>query len=902
MPKKTSVTPMMQQYLAIKAQYPDAFLFYRIGDFYEMFYDDAIKGSQILELTLTARNKSADDPIPMCGVPHHAVENYLNVMIDHGYKVAICEQMEDPKTAVGMVKREVIQLVTPGTTMNVNPGAAKRNNYLTAVLPVKDGFGFAYTDLSTGEMKVAHLSNVADIVNELDALSSIETVVPVDLDEQVASQLKVNDRILSQQALSTDASAEVSFVIQDLDDEVETKVVSMLMQYLLSTQKRSLAHIQRAVPYTPSAFLEMDSDARRNLDILSNSRTGKKADSLLWLLDKTKTAMGGRMLRNWLERPLLDYQTITHRQQQVQAMLDHFFERTELADNLNQVYDLERLAGRVAFGTVNGRDLQQLATSLDQLPAILDTLDRIDDASLDDYRHLDTVGDVADLIHASIVDEPPISVTDGKLIKDGYNDQLDAYRSTLKNAKQWLAEYETTERQATGIHNLKVKYNTVFGYYIEVTKSNLDKVPEDRYDRKQTLTNAERFITPELKEKEDTILEAQSNSTSLEYDVFTQIREQIKANITRLQDLAAKVAGLDVLQSYAQVAEDQHFIRPTMTANGHDIDIVNGRHPVVEKVMGSTEYIPNDVTMDADTDMLLITGPNMSGKSTYMRQLALIVIMAQAGGFIPADRAILPVFDKIFTRIGAADDLANGQSTFMVEMLEANAALSHATSRSLILFDEIGRGTATYDGMALAQAIIEYLHDHVHAKTLFSTHYHELTALADHLDRLRNVHVGATLDHGNLVFLHKMLAGPADKSYGIHVAKLAGLPEELLQRADKVLQHLEQQGGSLEMGASDDEQTAVEPATAADTAADATLAAGREPDTTTDVQTNAPEAADDQQLDLFTPETVVPELSDADTKVLKQLEKFDLLQATPMAAMNLLYELKQELSQRGTQA
>ncbi|WP_054651786.1 DNA mismatch repair protein MutS [Lacticaseibacillus pantheris] len=889
---------MMQQYLAIKAQYPDAFLFYRIGDFYEMFYDDAIKGSQILELTLTARNKSADDPIPMCGVPHHAVENYLNVMIDHGYKVAICEQMEDPKTAVGMVKREVIQLVTPGTTMNVNPGAAKRNNYLTAVLPVKDGFGFAYTDLSTGEMKVAHLSNVADIVNELDALSSIETVVPVDLDEQVASQLKVNDRILSQQALSTDASAEVSFVIQDLDDEVETKVVSMLMQYLLSTQKRSLAHIQRAVPYTPSAFLEMDSDARRNLDILSNSRTGKKADSLLWLLDKTKTAMGGRMLRNWLERPLLDYQTITHRQQQVQAMLDHFFERTELADNLNQVYDLERLAGRVAFGTVNGRDLQQLATSLDQLPAILDTLDRIDDASLDDYRHLDTVGDVADLIHASIVDEPPISVTDGKLIKDGYNDQLDAYRSTLKNAKQWLAEYETTERQATGIHNLKVKYNTVFGYYIEVTKSNLDKVPEDRYDRKQTLTNAERFITPELKEKEDTILEAQSNSTSLEYDVFTQIREQIKANITRLQDLAAKVAGLDVLQSYAQVAEDQHFIRPTMTANGHDIDIVNGRHPVVEKVMGSTEYIPNDVTMDADTDMLLITGPNMSGKSTYMRQLALIVIMAQAGGFIPADRATLPVFDKIFTRIGAADDLANGQSTFMVEMLEANAALSHATSRSLILFDEIGRGTATYDGMALAQAIIEYLHDHVHAKTLFSTHYHELTALADHLDRLRNVHVGATLDHGNLVFLHKMLAGPADKSYGIHVAKLAGLPEELLQRADKVLQHLEQQGGSLEMGASDDEQTAVEPATVADTP----VAAGPEPDTTADVQTNAPEAVDDQQLDLFTPETVVPELSDADTKVLKQLEKFDLLQATPMAAMNLLYELKQELSQRGTQA
>ncbi|KRM86823.1 DNA mismatch repair protein MutS [Lacticaseibacillus thailandensis DSM 22698 = JCM 13996] len=900
---------MMQQYLAIKAQYPDAFLFYRIGDFYEMFYDDAIKGSQILELTLTARNKSADNPIPMCGVPHHAVENYLNVMIDHGYKVAICEQMEDPKKAVGMVKREVIQLVTPGTTMNVTPGAAKQNNYLTAVLPVDDGFGFAYTDLSTGEMKVTHLNSLADVTNELDALSSLEVVVPGQLDDDVADKLKVNDRILSQQAISDQPSAEVSFVIQDLQDQTEARVVSMLMQYLLNTQKRSLAHIQRAVPYTPSAFLEMDSDARRNLDILSNSRTGKKADSLLWLLDKTKTAMGGRMLRNWLERPLLDYRAITHRQQQVQAFLDHFFERTELADNLNQVYDLERLAGRVAFGNVNGRDLQQLATSLDQLPAILDTLDRIGDDSLDDYRHLDTVGDVADLIHASIVDEPPISVKDGGIIKDGYNAQLDAYRATLKNSKQWLAEYETQERAATGIHNLKVRYTTVFGYFIEVTKSNLDKVPTDRYDRKQTLTNAERFTTPELKAKEDTILEAESNSTSLEYDVFTQIREQIKDNITRLQALAAKVAGLDVLQSYAQVAEDQHFVRPTMTALGHDIDIVNGRHPVVEKVMGATEYIPNNVNMDANTDMLLITGPNMSGKSTYMRQLALIVIMAQAGGFVPADRATLPVFDKIFTRIGAADDLANGQSTFMVEMLEANAALSHATSRSLILFDEIGRGTATYDGMALAQAIIEYLHDHVHAKTLFSTHYHELTALADHLDRLRNVHVGATLDHGNLVFLHKMMAGPADKSYGIHVAKLAGLPDELLRRADQVLRHLEEQGGTLDVSdapsrtavaansSSAGTPVAAAPASAAESAPATAETAADKPHADSDDGTSTDTGAQpaDEQLELFAPTTAVPELSTVDHKVLQQLKQFDLLQATPMAAMNLLYQLKQEL-------
>lgn len=881
MAKSKTTTPMMQQYLAVKKQYPDAFLFYRIGDFYELFYDDAIKGSQLLELTLTSRNKSVDNPIPMCGVPHHAVDSYINVCIDHGYKVAICEQMEDPKLSVGMVKREVIQLITPGTTINVHPGAAKTNNYLSAVLPLEHDYAFAYGDVSTGELKVTILDDVYAINNELEALNSVEIVVPDKLDEKLAKDLRRGDRLLSVQKDDGQRHAEISYVCQDLDDAGEIAVVRQLMLYMLTTQKRSLAHIQKAVAYEPAAYLEMDADARRNLDILANSRTGKKRASLLGLLDATKTAMGGRMLRNWLERPLLNAKAIKLRHEQVQTLLDNFFERSELADALTKVYDLERLAGRVAFGNVNGRDLLQLATSLEQVPLIQDVIGKMPGKSLQNYAKLDPVADIDQLIRRSIVDEPPISVADGGVIRDGYNKKLDEYRQVENTSKTWLADLQAQEREKTGIHNLRIRYNKVFGYYIEVTNSNLGLVPEDRYDRKQTLTNAERFTTPELKAKESEILEAEASSTALEYQLFTGIRDQIKGQIGRLQQLAKQVAELDVLQSFAQIAEAQHFVKPTMHKQGHDIDVAAGRHPVVENVIGKAAYIPNDVKMPSGTDILLITGPNMSGKSTYMRQLALIVIMAQAGSFVPADKADLPIFDHIFTRIGAADDLASGQSTFMVEMLEANAALSHATARSLILFDELGRGTATYDGMALAQAIIEYLHDNVHAKTLFSTHYHELTVLDKSLPRLRNVHVGATLENGNLVFEHKMLSGPADKSYGIHVAKLAGLPHDLLVRAHTILQHLEGK-----------EQTVVPPAAKETQPAPAATPAqpAEQPAAETGAET-------DQQLELFAPAPMPskPAVSKKESAVLKELSDFDLLSANPMGAMNLIYELQSKL-------
>ncbi|WP_461225056.1 DNA mismatch repair protein MutS [Lacticaseibacillus suihuaensis] len=904
MPQKTQDTPMMQQYQAIKDQYPDAFLFYRIGDFYELFYDDAIRGSQLLELTLTARNKSATDPIPMCGVPHHAAQSYVDILVDQGYKVAICEQMEDPKKAVGMVKREVIQLVTPGTKMDIKPGAAKANNYLAAVVPAAGKYGLAYADLTTGELKVTTLANRFTLQNELAALNSREVVVPTELSEADTKLLGAG-RLLS--PADAVVLAEASYVSQDLTDELQVQVVAMLMNYLLTTQKRSLDHIQKAVAYQPSAFLEMDQDARVNLDILKNSRTGRKGDTLLDVLDRTKTAMGGRLLKQWLDRPLLDLAQIKTRQDQVQDLLDHYFERSELQERLTKVYDLERLAGRVAYGTVNGRDLIQLQTSLDQVPALQSILQALDDGS---FKHLlaalDPVQDVANLIRRAIEPEPPIAVTEGGVILAGYNQKLDDYREAMTNAKQWLAELEAKEREATGIHNLRIRFNNVFGYYIEVTKGNLAKVPAGRYERTQTLTNAERFSTPELKEKETLILGAKAHAMDLEYDLFQDIREQVKAQIGRLQALAAQVAALDVLQSFAVAAENDHYIRPEIHAGRHDLAIHGGRHPVVEHVLGEAQYIPNDVVMQDGTDILLITGPNMSGKSTYMRQLALTVIMAQAGSFVPADSASLPVFDQIFTRIGAADDLANGQSTFMVEMMEANAALSHATASSLVLFDEIGRGTATYDGMALAQAIIEHLHDHVHAKTLFSTHYHELTALGDHLARLQNVHVGAVEEHGNLVFLHKMLPGPADKSYGIHVAKLAGLPASLLTRADHILSQLE--------AAAPGEAASGEAATASPEAAGAAIAAAPSPapqpadpqpgaaalvaelaagEAATPVDAEPAEPVD-AQLSLFEPEPVVPKAD----PILKKLGKFDLMEATPMDAMNLLYELQKQLKKR----
>lgn len=854
MPQKTKNTPMMEQYLAIKEQYKDAFLFYRLGDFYELFYDDAIKVAQLLELTLTSRNRNADDPIPMCGVPHHSAQGYIDTLVEQGYKVAICEQMEDPKQAKGMVKREVIQLVTPGTLMDGKGIEAKANNFLTAVTESAGAFGFAYVDLSTGELKTAHLKDDDAVMNEATALQTKELVLGSEIPAELHKKLKERLGLVFSTQTELADNAEFNFLTSGLTDPLEKEATGKLLTYLAETQKRSLGHIQKAEEYQPEHFLKLDYFSKTNLELTRSIRTGKKQGTLLWLLDETKTAMGGRLLKQWIDRPLIQKRAITARQAMTESLLNAYFERMDLNEALTKVYDLERLAGRVAFGNVNGRDLIQLKTSLEQVPQIRQLLTGINQGEWNELLvDLEPMDDLVSLINQAINEEPPLQITEGNVIKDGFNETLDKYREAMKNGKTWLAELEARERKATGIKNLKVGYNRVFGYYIEITKANLANLEEGKYERKQTLTNAERFITPELKKLETLILEAEEKSVALEYDLFLGVREEVKKAIDRLQKLAKSISSVDVLQSFAAISERYQYVKPEMEAAGHNLQIKEGRHPVVEKVLGHQEYIPNSVHMDPDEMILLITGPNMSGKSTYMRQLALTVIMAQMGCFVPAESAQLPIFDQIFTRIGASDDLIAGQSTFMVEMMEANQALRHATPNSLILFDELGRGTATYDGMALAQAIIEYIHQTVKAKTLFSTHYHELTVLEDTLAKLKNVHVGAVEKDGEVVFLHKMMDGPADKSYGIHVAKIAGLPTDLLSRAQTILSALEAESPSP---------------TIAET---------------------KPEIDETEQLSLFS------EVSTAELGVIDQLKKMNLLEMTPIDALNLLYELQKRI-------
>lgn len=851
MPQKTKNTPMMEQYLAIKDQYKDAFLFYRLGDFYELFNEDAIKVSQLLELTLTSRNRNADDPIPMCGVPHHSAQGYIDTLVEQGYKVAICEQMEDPKQVKGMVKREVVQLITPGTLMEGKGIEAKANNFLTAVTQVKDKFGFAYVDLSTGELKTALLHDEEAVMNEATALQTKEIVLGSEIPEGLQKNLAERLGLVFSRQEPIEDNAEFSFLTADITDELEKEATGKLLTYLSVTQKRSLGHIQKAEEYQPEHFLKLDYFSKTNLELTRSIRTGKKQGTLLWLLDETKTAMGGRLLKQWIDRPLIQKRQINARQAMVSSLLNAYFERMDLNESLTKVYDLERLAGRVAFGNVNGRDLIQLKTSLMQVPQIRQLLAGINQGEWNDLLvDMEPMDDLVDLIEKAIKDEAPLQITEGNVIKDGYNEQLDQYREAMTNGKTWLAELEAREREATGIKTLKVGYNRVFGYYIEITKSNLANLEEGKYERKQTLANAERFITPELKKLETLILEAEEKSVALEYNLFLEVRNEVKKAITRLQKLAKSLSATDVLQSFATVSERYQYVQPTMEVGTHNLQIKEGRHPVVEKVLGHQEYIPNSVHMSPDEMLLLITGPNMSGKSTYMRQLALTVIMAQMGCFVPAESAELPIFDQIFTRIGASDDLIAGQSTFMVEMMEANQALRHATPNSLILFDELGRGTATYDGMALAQAIIEYIHKNVKAKTLFSTHYHELTVLEENLPQLKNVHVGAVEQNGEVVFLHKLMDGPADKSYGIHVAKIAGMPTDLLSRAATILSALESDAP---------------------------------------VQKNAEIVEETEQLSLFS------EVSTAELGVVDSIKKANLLEMNPMEALNFLYELQKRI-------
>lgn len=867
LPQDTEHTPMMKQYFKIKKEYPNEFLFFRLGDFYELFYEDAIKASQILEVTLTSRNKNAAEPIPMAGVPHHSAQGYIDKLIEKGHKVAICEQVEDPKEAQGMVKREVVQVITPGTVMQGDVVHENENNYLAAILEAKGKFGLAYVDLTTGELRATEMTSKTEVYSEVAGLEMKEVLFyeseSIELRTELEKRMGIVFSFLNQEAEGMDEET-FAKVTQNISEDALLPVLKLLLDYLAKTQMRSLDHLQKAEEYDTTHYLVYTQEVRRNLELTTSLRDGTQNGTLLWVLDQTKTAMGGRMLRNWLDKPLINQKEINYRQDLVESLLNHFFERTDLNEVLTRVYDLERLAGRVAYGTVNARDLIQLKRSLEQIPMILQILslmnvDGIWDNLLD---QIDPVEEVASLIDHAIEDEPPISITEGEIIKDGFNEQLDKYRDAMTNGKQWLAELEAKEREATGIRNLKVGFNKVFGYFIEITKANLERLEEGRYERKQTLTNSERFITPELKEMESTILEAEEKSQALEYELFVGVREEVKVEIERIQTLARLIAQIDVLQSFAQVSEDYHYTRPNFHEDTQDVAIEEGRHPVVERVMEQQEYVPNDVALEDGTDILLITGPNMSGKSTYMRQVALIVIMAQMGCFIPATKADLPIFDQVFARIGAMDDLISGQSTFMVEMNETNQAISNATPNSLLLFDEIGRGTATYDGMALAEAIIEFVHDKVGAKTLFSTHYHELTVLEDRLENLKNIHVGAVEEDGNLVFLHKMAPGSADKSYGVQVAKLAGLPTSLLKRASSILKKLEQKNAESPVFSEVEEESELE------------------------------KVEDSDQMTLFN-----SAWSSEEEDVLKDLKKLDVLNISPLEAMNVLNELQNKLQE-----
>ena len=782
------LSPGMQQYLDIKKDYQDAFLLFRMGDFYELFYEDAVNAAQILEIAITSRNKNSENPIPMAGVPYHSAQQYIDILVESGYKVAIAEQMEDPKQAVGVVKREVVQVITPGTVVDSSKSSGE-NNFLVSLDREEDQYGLAYMDLATGEFQVTTLADFDQACGEIRNLQAREVVVGYVLPES-------EEKVLSNQMnLLLSRVEDVLEDVQLLGDELsplEKRVAGKLLHYVFQTQMRELSHLKKVHHYEIKDFLQMDYATKTSLDLTENARTGKKHGSLFWLMDETKTAMGGRLLRSWIQHPLIDKDRITKRQDVVQVFLDSFFERSDLSDSLRGVYDIERLASRVSFGKTNPKDLLQLASTLSHVPQIRAILENIASPALETLvSKLDAIPELENLISSAISPDASQVITEGNIIQSGFDETLDKYRLVMREGTSWIADIEAKERATSGISNLKIDYNKKDGYYFHVTNSQLGHVPS-HFFRKATLKNSERYGTEELARIEGEMLEAREKSANLEYEIFMRIREEAGKYIKRLQALAQTLATIDVLQSFAVVAENQHLVRPSFTIN-RILKIEKGRHAVVEKVMGAQSYIPNSVVMDADTDIQLITGPNMSGKSTYMRQLAIIVIMAQMGSYVPAELAVLPIFDAIFTRIGAADDLVSGQSTFMVEMMEANRAIRQASEHSLILFDELGRGTATYDGMALAQAIIEYIHDRTKAKTLFATHYHELTELSTSLPRLENLHVATLEKDGQVTFLHKIEEGPADKSYGIHVAKIAGLPVDLLERADSILTHLESQ-------------------------------------------------------------------------------------------------------------
>lgn len=885
------LSPMMQQYIETKEQYKDCILFYRLGDFYEMFFEDAILASKELELTLTGKDCGMEERAPMCGVPYHAVDVYLNRLVSKGYKVAIGEQVEDPKLAKGLVKREVIKVVTPGTNINAQTLDEGKHNYLMCIVYMEDEFGVAVCDVATGDFLVTELDSLRTLNDEITKFAPAEIICNTgflvsgaDVDD-IKNRLGISIFTLDSWYFDDETAKKAlieHFKVMSLeglglaDYNIGSVCAGALMLYLRETQKTSLEQLSTITTYTTGKYMIIDTSTRRNLELTETLREKQKRGSLLWVLDKTKTAMGARLLRSYIEQPLIQREAILKRQNTVEEMNKSLITREELREYLNPIYDLERLIGRIAYNSATPRDMTAFKTSIQMLPHIKKLLGEFKWDGNNFFREideeLDDLSDIADMIDKAIADEPPLTIKDGGIIKDGYNEEVDRLRLSKTEGKNWLAELEAYERERTGVKNLKIKYNKVFGYCIEITNSykNQFEMPQD-YTRKQTLTNAERYITPKLKELEDTILGAEDRLAALEYELFGDLRAKISENIKRIQITAKAVAKLDVFASYAYVAEKNNFAKPKINEKGV-IDIKNGRHPVVEKMIVNDMFVANDTYLDNSLNRIsIITGPNMAGKSTYMRQTALIVLMAQIGSFVSAESANIGICDRIFTRVGASDDLASGQSTFMVEMTEVANILRNATADSLLILDEIGRGTSTFDGLSIAWAVVEHISNTklLGAKTLFATHYHELTELEGMLSGVNNYCIAVKEQGDDIVFLRKIVKGGADKSYGIQVAKLAGVPEGVISRAKEIV---------TELIDADISKKAKEIA-----AAGQAVNLGKK-------KPEKPDEVDLAQMSLF--DTV------RDEDIVNEIKELDLGNMTPIDAMNTLYKLQNKLKNR----
>ena len=879
------MSPMMVHYLETKKQYPDCILFYRLGDFYEMFFEDALTVSKELEITLTGKECGLEERAPMCGIPYHALENYLYRLVQKGYKVAIAEQMEDPKLAKGLVKREVIRVVTPGTITSAQALDETKNNYLMGIVYIDERFGIAVSDISTGDFLVTEVEAERELADEINKFSPSEIICNdaffvsgVDT-EEVKNRYQTVIAALDNHFFSDEGCRRIlkeHFKVGSLDglglQDYDTGVIAAgaVMEYMYETQKSTLSHITTIVPYSTGQFMIIDTSTRRNLELLETMREKQKRGTLLWVLDKTKTAMGARLLRTYIEQPLIHKDDIIARQNAIEELNMNYISREEICEYLNPIYDLERLIGRISYKTANPRDLISFRNSLEMLPYIKDLMGEFTTPLLKElWEELDALEDVHDLVSRAIVEDPPISLRDGGIIKDGYHEETDKLRHAKTEGKTWLAELESRERDKTGIKNLKVKYNKVFGYYFEVTNSFKGMVP-DYFVRKQTLANAERYTTDELKELEDMILGAEDKLYTLEYGLFCEVRDAIAAEVLRIQQTARAIAGIDVMTSLSVVATKNNYVKPRINEKGV-IDIKNGRHPVVEKMMRDDLFVANDTYLDNSKNRLsIITGPNMAGKSTYMRQTALIVLMAQLGSFVPADDANIGICDRIFTRVGASDDLASGQSTFMVEMTEVANILRNATKNSLIVLDEIGRGTSTFDGLSIAWAVVEHISNPklLGAKTLFATHYHELTELEGTINGVNNYCIAVKEQGDDIVFLRKIVKGGADKSYGVQVAKLAGVPDSVIVRAKELLVEL-----------SDADITA-----RAKEIAEAGAGAPKH------ASIPRPDEVDLQQMSLF--DTV------KDDDIVRELGELELGNMTPIDALNTLYRLQTKLKNR----